>query len=135
MDTFAIGRVRIGKFILTVSHTPFINFQKEVSPGNNYHDFSRQFNLDYYDVSLVELDNNGNHYYIDLVNKLKGHDSYFDFARPVKNLQDEKEIAAWSSNKTLGLQMPMWNLRKVTVQRLTNLLYRLAEEKTTLLGA
>lgn len=137
MDTFAIGTIRIGKFILTVSHNPFLTFNKEVKCGNSswsYHDISSQLNLEYYDISVIEIRQYGESeipFYINLVDHLASHDSYFNFSRPTKGLQDEKELSSWSQNKSL--QMPMWHLRKETVQRVTKLLYRLAEEKITLL--
>lgn len=138
IDTFAIGTFRIGNFIITISHNLFIDFSKSVEISGykssyKYHDFSKQFNLYYYNVSLVELDKFNNQYYINLVEKLKTHNPYFDFARPTK-IQDEKEIQSWSSNKFLNIQMPMWTLKKKTVVMLTDLLYRLSEEGITLLG-
>lgn len=141
-DTFAIGSIRMGNFKLWVTHNLFLSLEKKIVIHGykgtfNYHDISTQLNLEYYEVSLVELKKCGNSeapFYIDLVAKLATHDSYFNFSRPVKGLQDEKELQFWSHNKSMGLQMPLWNLRKVTVQRLTNLLQRLAEDKISLLG-
>lgn len=139
IDTFAIGSIRVGKFILTVSHNPFLLFDKRIKLNDftfSHHDFSGQFNLEYYDISLAETRQYGEHeipFYINLVDHLASHDSYFNFPRPTKGLQDEKEVQSWTSNKSMNLQMPMWHLRKSTVQRLTKLLNRLAEEKITLL--
>ena len=135
MNTFAIGTIRTGDFVLHVSHSPFLSFEVLSPLGYKYHDISRQMNLEYYDVNLTQLKKYDKleevSFYIDLL-KLGAHDSYFNFSRPTPGLQDEKELQSWTHNKSMS--MPMWHLRKETVQRLINLLYNLAERKITLLS-
>jgi len=126
---FAIGFLKIGNFLLWITEPVFTNLWVG-EEGHKVYDINRHLSLTYYSLSMVET-KDSMHYYINLVEKLKEHDKYFDFARPDKKINDEEELARWSASK--DQQMPLWYLRKDTVQKVINLLFKFDSEGVTLL--
>ncbi len=130
-DKFAIGYLKIGNFLLWTTDPVFTDLTV-----NGLYSIDKHLSLPYYNCYLLELKPTKDfvcHYYINLVEKLKEYDKYFDFARPDKNINDEKELHHWVSGKEL--QMPLWHLRKETIQKIIVLLERLAVEGKSLLHA
>lgn len=132
-NVFAIGHLKIGNFLLWITEPVFTNLWvgKE---GHKVYDINRHLNLPYYSFKLVELKTYKDfdvHYYINLVEKLKEHDKYFDFVRPDKKINDEQELNHWATGK--DQQMPLWYLRKETILKIINLLFKLDSEGVSLL--
>lgn len=111
---FGIGIFQIGKYILYISEPPFSNV-------NTYglKDTDKILNLEFYNVRLVEV-KQGWHIYVDIVKRFKDKDKYFDFHRPIKNINNEKEIMFWSGVKDQS--MPTYYLHKTTVIKLIELI-------------
>lgn len=130
-DLFAIGYLKIGNFLLWITEPVFTNLLVG-QEGYKIYDVTRHLNLPYYSFSVVEI-KDGMHYYINLVEKLKEHDKYFDFIRPDKKVNDEQELNHWASLK--DQQMPLWYLRKSTIQKVINLLLKFDTEGKSLLRA
>lgn len=130
-DLFAIGHLKIGNFLLWITEPVFTNLLVG-QEGYKVYDLNRHLNLPYYSFSMVEIKNN-NHYYINLVEKLKEHDKYFDFVRPDKKINDEVELNHWSNAR--DQQMPLYLLRKDSIIKIINLVVKLDTEGKSLLRA
>jgi hypothetical protein len=130
-NLFAIGHLKIGNFLLWITEPVFTNLWIG-QEGHKVYSVDRHLNLPYYSFSLVEI-KDGMHYYINLVEKLKEHDKYFDFVRPDKKVNDEVELNHWSGSK--DQQMPLWYLRKDTVQKIINMLIKFEAEGKSFLRA